>query len=125
MKPCCMHTETEDGHEQLISNGGRFKPAFAKRDKKQTMIDLRGISTNWFKNQLCPSIWLYMATGSDPTPETVRHERKISNWDSHGLEIWSNHFCPCIGPNGGSAAMGYGRSRVHSHALSIRSHRGA
>jgi len=23
------------------------------------MIDLRGISTNWFKNQLCPSIWLY------------------------------------------------------------------
>jgi hypothetical protein len=33
----------------LISNGGRFKPAFAKRDKKQTMIDLRGISTNWFK----------------------------------------------------------------------------
>jgi hypothetical protein len=30
----------------LISNGGRFKPAFAKRDKKQTMIDLRGISTN-------------------------------------------------------------------------------
>ncbi len=26
--------------EQLISNGGRrFKPAFAKSDKKQTMID--------------------------------------------------------------------------------------
>jgi hypothetical protein len=43
------------GHEQLISNGGR---AFAERDKKQTMIDLREISTNWFKNQLCPSIRL-------------------------------------------------------------------
>jgi hypothetical protein len=42
----------------LISNGGRFKPAFAKRDWKQTVIDLRGISTNWFKNQLCPSIRL-------------------------------------------------------------------
>jgi hypothetical protein len=28
------------GHEQLISNGGRFKPAFAEREKKQTMIDL-------------------------------------------------------------------------------------
>ncbi len=40
------------GHEQLIS---KSVPAFAKRDKKQTMIDLRGISTNWFKNQLCPS----------------------------------------------------------------------
>jgi hypothetical protein len=26
------------------------KPAFAERDKKQTMIDLRGISTNWFKS---------------------------------------------------------------------------
>jgi hypothetical protein len=46
------------GHEQLISNGGRFKSTFAKRDKKRTMIDLRGIPTNWFKNQLCPSIRL-------------------------------------------------------------------
>jgi hypothetical protein len=44
--------------EQLISKGERFKPAFAERDKKQTMIDLRGISTNWFKNQLRPSIRL-------------------------------------------------------------------
>jgi hypothetical protein len=26
-------------------------------------------------------------------------------WDSHWLEIWSNHFCPSIGPNGGSVAM--------------------
>jgi hypothetical protein len=30
-------------HQQLISNGKRFKPAFAERDKKQTVIDLRGI----------------------------------------------------------------------------------
>jgi hypothetical protein len=48
----------DGGHEQLISNGGRFKPACAERDKRQTMIDLRGISTNWLKNQLCPSIKL-------------------------------------------------------------------
>jgi hypothetical protein len=34
------------------SNGERLKPALGERDKKQTMIDLRGISTNWFKNQL-------------------------------------------------------------------------
>jgi hypothetical protein len=26
-------------------------------------------------------------------------------WDSHWLEIWSNHLCPSIGPNGGSVAM--------------------
>jgi hypothetical protein len=26
-------------------------------------------------------------------------------WDSHSLEIWSNHFCPSMGPNGGSVAM--------------------
>jgi hypothetical protein len=26
-------------------------------------------------------------------------------WDSHWLEIWSNHFCPSMGPNGGSVAM--------------------
>jgi hypothetical protein len=47
---------TEGGHEQLISNAGRFKSAFAQRDKKQTMIDLQGISISWFKNQLYPSI---------------------------------------------------------------------
>jgi hypothetical protein len=23
-------------------------------------------------------------------------------WDSHWLEIWSNHFYPSMGPNGGS-----------------------
>jgi hypothetical protein len=27
-------------------------------------------------------------------------------WDSHWLEIWSNHFYPSMGPNGGSVAMG-------------------
>ena len=52
-----MPTQGRGGHEQTadLSNGERFKPAVAERDKKQTMIDLRGISTNWFKNQLCPS----------------------------------------------------------------------
>jgi hypothetical protein len=29
-----------------ISNGGRDKPAFAKRDKNQTMINIRGIPIN-------------------------------------------------------------------------------
>ncbi len=44
----------DDDHEQLISNGERFKPAFAERYKKQPVIDLPGISTNRFNNQLCP-----------------------------------------------------------------------
>jgi hypothetical protein len=26
-------------------------------------------------------------------------------WDSHWLESWSNHFCPSMGPNGGSVAL--------------------
>ncbi len=30
-------------------------------------------------------------------------------WDSHWLEIWSNHFCPSMGPNGGSVATDSGR----------------
>ncbi len=29
-------------------------------------------------------------------------------WDSHWLEIWSNHFYPSMGPNGGSVAMDSG-----------------
>jgi hypothetical protein len=28
--------------------------------------------------------------------------------DSHWLEIWSNQFCPSMGPNGGSVAMDSG-----------------
>ncbi len=31
----------DGGHDQIISNSGRFKPAFAERDKKPIMIDLR------------------------------------------------------------------------------------
>jgi hypothetical protein len=29
-------------------------------------------------------------------------------WHSHWLEIWSNHLCPSMGPNGGSVAMDSG-----------------
>ncbi len=25
--------------------------------------------------------------------------------DSHWMEIWTNHLCPSMGPNGGSVAM--------------------
>jgi hypothetical protein len=31
-----------------------YKPAFAERDKKQTVIDLRGIATNWLKTNYDP-----------------------------------------------------------------------
>ncbi len=30
-------------------------------------------------------------------------------WDSHWLEIWSNHLCPSLGPNGGIVAMDSGK----------------
>jgi hypothetical protein len=30
-------------------------------------------------------------------------------WDSHWLEIWSNHFYPSMDPNGGSVAMDSGK----------------
>ncbi len=35
-------------------------------------------------------------------------------WDSHWLEIWSNHFCPSMGPNGGSVAMDSGQHTHHT-----------
>ena len=59
-------------------------------------------------------------------PEAVRHERRFQMqggknwifpkemnanrffWDSHWLEIWSNHFCPSMGLNGGSVAADSG-----------------
>ncbi len=68
----------DGGHEQLISSGGRFKPAFAQRDKKQPMIDLRGISTNWFKNHLCSSIRfsILRAPWTPPTSESA----ELTQW---------------------------------------------
>ena len=43
------------GHEQLISNGGRFKPAFAERDKCKPV--LRGLSLA--ENLVKPLLSLY------------------------------------------------------------------
>jgi hypothetical protein len=47
--------------------------------------------------------------------------------DSHWLEIWKNHLCPSIGPNGGSVAMysvllrgGGGGGRANSDAASYK-----
>jgi hypothetical protein len=34
-------------------------------------------------------------------------------WDSHWLKIWSNHFYPSMGPNGGSVAMDSGCITFH------------
>jgi hypothetical protein len=42
----------------IFSSQNLFKPALAERDKKQTMIGLRGVSTNWLKNLFCPAIRL-------------------------------------------------------------------
>jgi hypothetical protein len=61
---------------------GGLKPAFAERDKKQTMIDLRGIFTNWFKNQLCPS--------TIHTKRMERGEKKVRT-DFLFLEISSSY----------------------------------
>ncbi len=41
-----MFSPGDGGHEQLISNSGRYKPTFVERDKNHTMIDISGISTN-------------------------------------------------------------------------------
>jgi hypothetical protein len=39
----------------VMNSRSQKEEGFPKRDKKQTMIDLRGIPTNWFKKQLCLS----------------------------------------------------------------------
>ncbi len=38
-------------------------------------------------------------------------------WDSHWLEIWKRHFCPSMGPNGGSVAMDSAGWVTHLHLL--------
>jgi hypothetical protein len=36
--------------------------------------------------------------------------------EAHWLEIWSHHFCPSMGPNGGSVAMDSALCRIASLA---------
>jgi hypothetical protein len=54
---------------------------FAERGKKQKMTDLRGISSNWFKNQFCPLIRLFwlraLATVIKTEKEVARLNLKI------------------------------------------------
>ncbi len=40
-------------------------------------------------------------------------------WDSHWLEIWSNHFCPSMGPNGGSVAMDSVQGFCHNPLVGV------
>ncbi len=53
------------GHEQLISNSVRFKPAFAKDiGNMQVMIDLRGIPTKTsLKTSYVPSLGFFKTMG--------------------------------------------------------------
>jgi hypothetical protein len=44
-------------------------------------------------------------------------------WDSHWLEIWSNHFCPSTGSNEGAwlLAMDSGTCSMHSYCTPFHS----
>jgi hypothetical protein len=44
-------------------------------------------------------------------------------WNSHWLEIWSNHFCPSMEPNGGSVTMNSGVSAGKGCARPAQPHR--
>ncbi len=39
-------------------------------------------------------------------------------WDSHWLEIWKNHLCPSLGPNGGSVAIMDSEAVRHEREIS-------
>jgi hypothetical protein len=41
-------------------------------------------------------------------------------WDSYWLEIWSNHFCPSMGPNGGSVATDSEKGSLHSRLCIVK-----
>ncbi len=43
-------------------------------------------------------------------------------WDSHWLEIWSNNFCPSMGPNGGSVAMDSGAFHLLAALHTVQYH---
>jgi hypothetical protein len=46
------------GHEQLISNSSRFKPAFSKGDKKQTLIVFKEFLQTGLKTSYSMTLYL-------------------------------------------------------------------
>jgi hypothetical protein len=84
----------------LISFGkSRFKPL--------TSWDQRRYDMNGRSQMQRSKNWIL--------PEEINANRFF--WDSHWLEIWKNHLCPSMGPNGGSVAM---ESAVLDRRLMIR-----
>jgi hypothetical protein len=64
-----------------------------------------------FTETVVMNSWSQMVGGLNRLlPKEINANRFF--WDSHWLEIWSNHFCPSMGPNGGSVAMGSGLTRL-------------
>jgi hypothetical protein len=72
----------------------RYKPiGFLKNGENPEAVDMNGRfqmqgGKNWF------------------LPKEMNANRFF--WDSHWLLIWSNHFCPSMGSNGGSVATDSG-----------------
>jgi hypothetical protein len=77
----------KNGGEEGVAGGGGF--AEPTDNKEAEAVDMNGrFQMQGGKN------WIL--------PKKVNANRFF--WDSHWLEIWSNHFCPSMGLNGGSVA---------------------
>ncbi len=60
----------------------------------------------------------YKMQGGKNWPKEMNANRFF--WNSHWLEIWSNHLCPSMGPNGGSVAMD--SVRMNAYLTGSRAH---
>jgi hypothetical protein len=54
------------------------------------MIDLRGISTNWFKNQLCPSTRLSGYGLCRGEKDSIQREWKEAHKGQDGFSLFRN-----------------------------------
>ncbi len=69
-----------------------------------------------YSDSMGPSfaVWSQMQEGKNwILPKEMNANRFF--WDSHWLEIWKNHLCPSMAPNGGSVAMdsGWGNNTIY------------
>jgi hypothetical protein len=68
------HRLRDGGHEQLISNGGRFKPAFAQRDKRKPVL----LGLSLARNLVKPLLSLYR-----------------TKWRERGYGLWTHGMHDC------------------------------
>ncbi len=105
---CYVTTRGQAKHEKA------YLPAQSQSPERDFII-LWIVVTQWWSSEAVDMNGRFQMQGGKNwfLPKEMNANRFF--WDSHWLKIWSNHFYPSMGPNGGSVAMDSGEIKNTVH----------